>query len=83
MAKKKNIVERGGDNHEEPKEKKAQGQVIAGVELHPALKYKGPGSLGRTWEFEGIAGSIAATDLKEAVEKANEIATKHPSLLVK
>lgn len=47
------------------------------------LTYLGAGPLSGEYRFKEIAGSIAARSEEEAFEKANEIATKHPDLLVK
>lgn len=69
------------------KKTKVKEKIEETVEVSEApksiLKFLGTGPLSGEYRFEGIAGSIGAGSLEEAIEKANDIALKHPSLLVK
>lgn len=47
------------------------------------VTYLGPGPLSGEYRFKEIAGSISAASEEEAKQKAEEIAIKHPSLLIK
>lgn len=47
------------------------------------VTYLGEGPLSGEYRFKEIAGSIAAASKEEAIAKAEEIAIKHPSLLIK
>ena len=46
------------------------------------VTYLGKGGLDGEYLFAEFAGSIAARSLEEAIEKAKELLTKHPSLRV-
>ncbi len=52
------------------------------LEPKAGLTYLGEGPMSGEYRFKEIAGSIAAASKEEAVAKAEEIATKHPNLLV-
>ncbi len=46
------------------------------------VTYLGKGGLDGEYLFAEFAGSISARSLEEAIEKAKELLTKHPSLRV-
>lgn len=54
---------------------------VSDTEIKDRLTYLGEGPLSGEYRFAEISGSIAAKSKEEAIEKANEIAEKHPNLL--
>ena len=52
-------------------------------ETKPLVTYLGKGGLDGEYLFKEIAGSVSARSLEEATQKAEELALKHPDLLVK
>jgi len=69
---KREAIVNEAEEKEEPKEEKKS-----------LVTYIGPGGLNGTYLFKEIAGSITASSEEEAKAKAEEIAIKHPSLLIK
>jgi hypothetical protein len=72
MAKKKTVTE------------EVQTEEVQVVEEKKSLvTYLGDGPLSGEYRFAEFAGSIAAASKEEAIAKAEELAVKHPDLLVK
>ena len=64
------------DKHEKKEEVKEE-------KKSKLVTYLGPGPLSGEYRFAEIPGSVTAASEEEAIQKAEELAIKHPNLLQK
>lgn len=64
-------------------EEEVEAQPVKEEKKKLHVTYIGPGGLSGEYLFKEISGSVVASSVEEAIEKAEELAVKHPSLLSK